>query len=58
MPKTISTLLVTSFKVTGPNKDFGHKITFEVGEDSSVDVAKLLMISPETNLIVKVEVVE
>lgn len=56
--KTIATLLVSSYKVTGPDRDHGHKITFEVGEDSSLEVAKLFMISPDTVLRVRVEVLE
>lgn len=55
---TLSTLLVSSFRVVGPDKDHGYKITFEVGENDAKEVAKLLMVTPETLLRVNVEVEE
>lgn len=44
--------------IRGPSVDGGFKVTFDVGEHEQLNVAKLLAIPQQTNLIVSVIITE
>lgn len=56
MDKTLAIFSSQTPKVSGPTKDFGYKVTFEMGEQHAAEAAKLLMIGPEKLLKITVEV--